>query len=376
MVDTLVLEASVARRESSSLSWGTKNGDNMKISKIPGLGRFGIFIDDVDFATITDDEWTEIGKLHLENFVTIIRDTNLTPLKYQDLIFKFGQSRANVAHRIKEKYGKSMAQLAEEIAQGIDINIDTDDKQFILTASRLGLTTADGQSTAITQVTGKRDADGNPLGMFAEGELLWHSNESGDLCFTPGVSLLANAGVIGSATGFITTVDYYESVSESFRSELDEIVLVHRFSPGKINPGLREDQDLIMYRNMCPEESRIPLIVNSPGGATGLHFSINTIAKVEGMSDAESDALLKRISDELFVDKYIYDHWYQNDTDLCLFDNSITLHRRLGGITDRMCYRIQHDYNYVQSTPYNPYRQAEFSDEYLARMKRMTNYFN
>ena len=49
----------------------------MKISKIPGLGRFGIFVDDVDFATLTDEEWMEIGQLHLQNFVTIIRNCNL-----------------------------------------------------------------------------------------------------------------------------------------------------------------------------------------------------------------------------------------------------------------------------------------------------------
>ena len=34
----------------------------MKISKIPGLGRFGVFVDDVDFDHITDEEWMEIGR--------------------------------------------------------------------------------------------------------------------------------------------------------------------------------------------------------------------------------------------------------------------------------------------------------------------------
>lgn len=61
----------------------------MKITKIPGLGRFGVFIDDVDLNTISDEEWLEIGKLHLEKLVTIIRNTNLTSLpRYQELIFK------------------------------------------------------------------------------------------------------------------------------------------------------------------------------------------------------------------------------------------------------------------------------------------------
>jgi hypothetical protein len=346
----------------------------MKISKIPGLGRFGIFIDDVDFDDITNEEWLEIGKLHLDNFVTIIRNTNLTPERYQELIFKFGNSRANGIFNFYKKYGRWPSEFFnKEIDE--ELNVSDLDKKFVLASSKIGYLTDSGERTSIVKVTGKRDEEGNPLGMFAEGELLWHSNESGVLTFTPGVSLLANDGVIGSATGFITTVDYYESLSESFRSELDEMVLIHQFTPGKINPGLRKEQDLIMYNNMCPEDSRLPLVIKSPGGHKGLHYSVNTIAKIEGMSDTESEKLLKQISDELFAEKYIYDHWYQNDSDLCLFDNSITLHRRLGGITNRMCYRIQHDYNFIQPTPYIPYYQEEFANEYLDKMKEMTDYF-
>ena len=65
----------------------------MKISKIPGLGRFGVFIDDVDFDNITNEEWQEIGKLHLEKLVTIIRNTNLNTFRYEELILKLGLPR-------------------------------------------------------------------------------------------------------------------------------------------------------------------------------------------------------------------------------------------------------------------------------------------
>ena len=58
----------------------------MKVSKIPGLGRFGLFIDDVDFDNINDEEWLEIGKLHLNSLVTIIRNTKLSPEKYNKLM--------------------------------------------------------------------------------------------------------------------------------------------------------------------------------------------------------------------------------------------------------------------------------------------------
>ena len=345
----------------------------MKISKIPGLGRFGTFVDNVDFDHITDEEWLEIGKMHLDNFVTIIRNTNLDAFRYQDLILKLGYPRTNQAHNLQKKYNLSINEIFREVANDSSI-ISEEDKKFLMSSGKLMLVEK-GVPTAICKVTGMRDEKGDPLGMFADGELLWHSNESGDLCFTPGVSLLGKSGVVGSATGFITTVDYYESQSESFRKELDEMILVNKFTPGKINPGLMEEQDSIMHRNMCPvDNSRIPLVIKSPGGHKGLHFSVNTIYKIEGMSDEESDKLLKHIQDGLFVDKYIYDHWYQSESDLCLFDNSITLHRRLGGITNRMCYRIQHDYNRIQPQPYIPYFQTEFSQIYTDRMKEMVDW--
>jgi len=205
--------------------------------------------------------------------------------------------------------------------------------------------------------------------MFAEGELLWHSNESGTLTFTPGVALLGAENMIGSSTGFLTTPDYYEDVSNAFRSELDEMILVHRFTPGRINPGLRQDQDEVMHANMCPEDdTEIPMVMRSPGGIIGLHYSLNTVHSIKGLSKKASDEIFNVINKELFVDKYIYDHWYQSNNDFCLFDNSITLHRRLGDIKDRLCYRIQHDYSNLQTGPWQPYLKEPFISDYNKEM--------
>jgi hypothetical protein len=55
-----------------------------------------------------------------------------------------------------------------------------------------------------------------------------------------------------------------------------------------------------------------------------------------------------------------------------LFDNSITLHRRLGGVENRLAQRIQYDYNHIQENNYNPYIQKEFHDVYK---KQMRDYF-
>jgi alpha-ketoglutarate-dependent taurine dioxygenase len=353
----------------------------MKVSKIPGLGRFGVFIDDLDFATITNEEWMEVGKLHMESLVTIIRNVKVEPKAYEQWIYKWGTQRVLEALRLNKKHSVvSVGHLyGEEEAGGVPV--DPKDQEWVKNLVNVLAIDEVGPQTAMLRVSGKKDENGRPIGMFQEGELLWHSNESGNLEFSPGVALLGHSGVVGSATGFLTTPDWYESQSESFRSELDEMIICHEFTPGRINPGLREEQDDIMYRNMCPQPTEIPLVISSPIGIKGLHYSINTINTIKGMTKEESDKVFDYINKTLFVDEYIYDHWYQQDNDLCLFDNSITLHRRLGGIADRMCYRIQYDYDKVAPVG-NRYYQEPYNSLYKQKLKDISNlvkqykYFN
>lgn len=338
----------------------------MKTSKIPGLGRFGIFIDDVDFAHLTDDEWMEIGRLHLDSLVTIIRNTNLDLVQYRNWMRKWGTSRDLSEYRLTKKYGTFMSKLYP-ILDDPDNGLDPEDIAYLKNIRNMA-EKHEGRNvpSEVLRVSGRRDENGNPLGMFAEGELLWHSNESGNLCFTPAVSLLAFKNVIGSSTGFTTTVDWYESQTESFRSELNDMIIVHKFTPGRINPGLREEQDKVMYRNMCPVDgTEIPLVRRSPGGHIGIHYSQNTIDRIKGMTKEESQKIFDLIEAGIFNKTHVYDHWYQNNGDLCLFDNSITQHRRLGDIKDRLCYRIQYDYETILDSPYQPYLQESFASQYV-----------
>lgn len=335
----------------------------MKITKIPGLGRFGIFIDDVDFNTMSDEQWLEIGQLHLDNLVTIIRNTNMNWETQPDWCEKFGPRRSGVRFHMEKKYNQQWNWLFAESQKDNPV-ISNEDRNRIKSIAKVQYQTPGGKS--FMKVSGARDKDGNALGMFAEGELLWHSNESGTLTFTPGVCLLGVQNMVGSATGFITTPDYYENVSNAFRSELDEMILQHRFTPGAINPGLNAEQDAIMNANMCPvDDIEIPMVINSPGGIRGLHYSTNTIYSIKGMTKKQSDEIFAVIDKELFVDKYIYDHWYQQDNDLLLFDNSITLHRRLGDIKERVAHRVPHDYTKLHNTFWQPYHQPAIAEQFV-----------
>jgi alpha-ketoglutarate-dependent taurine dioxygenase len=336
----------------------------MKVSKIPGCGRFGIFIDDINFESLTHDEWLEIGNLHLNNFVTIIRDCNLDWKKQPEWLMQWGDTRYGIRYNILKKYPTKTWSEVVKLAISGSTEIEEIDRIRLKNIARMQeIDPITGRH--VMRVSGKKDEDGHPLGMFAEGELLWHSNESGTLTFTPGVALLSGQGMVGSSTGFLTTVDYYENVSNSFRSELDDMILIHKFTPGRINPGLRMEQDEVMHANMCPTDgTEIPMIIKSPGGYLGLHYSVNTVDSIKGMNKQESERVFEEINKGLFVDEYIYDHWYQGNGDFCLFDNSITLHRRLGSTENRLAYRVQHDYSNLQDDFWQPYLQEDYARKY------------
>jgi len=334
----------------------------MKVSDIPGLGRFGKFIDDVDFWTMSEDQWMEIGQIHLDSLVTIIRDTELDKYSYVKWMNKWGQTRMSFQSTILKRHPEWDGRL-----ESIDDSWTDEDKESVETF--LGISEKPNPASPlyeVIRVQGGYDEDGKPKGMFAEGELLWHSNESGNIAFAPAVALLGYENTTKSCTGFLTTVDYYESVSDSFRKELDQIVLIHNFMPGKINPGLNSRQDDVMYKNMVPiANTEIPLVIQSPAGHKGLHYSFNTVTGIKGMSDEEAKKLLLQIRKELEVEEYIYDHWYKTDGDLCLFDNSITQHRRLGETTGRLCLRYQYDYSNLQTQPWIPYMQQPYINQYV-----------
>ena len=347
------------------------------ITKIPGFGDYGVYVDGVDFTHMTDEEWMEFGHLHLKTLVTIFRDTNCEPIKFKKLSQLWGSAPAVSFYRYCKKYN-------------IEIDRNISAQQAWLNAWNQIQKLADdfdqeaiGEAMAILEmpnvqrVSGRRHPDGRRAGAFAEGELLWHSNESGQIVNTPGVMLLARENVVGTSTGFCITPNWYQSQTEAFRSELDEMVLLHDWQPGRMNPGLNDAQDALMKSNFAPEPSELPLVIKSPGGIKGLHFPVHTIVGVRGMSQTEADRLIKHISDDLLREPHVYDHWYQKQSgDLLCFDNSITLHRRLGGVVERLALRTPSSFSNLLNYQWQPYYQPEFANLYQERVMDMQAVLN
>ena len=326
-----------------------------RITDIPNLEGYGVFVDDIDFKHLTKEEWIDLGKLHLNKLVMVIRNSGLKNKKvFYRVLKKWGEHRQNYAAIIFSKYPWAEGQVEKLLSSS---EVSQEDKEYIKEFKRIG--GHNRQEGNILRVTGKK-INGYRTGLFAHGELLWHSNECGDLAFTPGVALLGQHGMTKSATGFMVTTPYYYSVSDSIRSELDEMVLTHNFVEGKINAN---GENNIVYKNMCPfPNTEIPMVIQSPAGIKGLHYSFNTV------TGSNNDRLLAEVKKGL--EKYTYDYWWENDDDLLIFDNTIVQHRRLGDTTDRLCLRYQFDYTYLQDNLYQPYLQEPYITRYTDRVQK------
>ena len=183
-----------------------------RISDIPNLEGYGVFVDDLDFKNLSRKEWMDLGKLHMDKLVMIIRKTGLQKQSFLQVMRKWGQDRQNYAATLFAKYPEAEGNVVKLLRNP---KLEQQDRDTIREFFRVG--GGNIKTGNALRISGMK-INGKPIGMFAEGELLWHSNESGDIAFTPGVALLGVENVQKSATGFMVTTPYYHSVSDSFRS--------------------------------------------------------------------------------------------------------------------------------------------------------------
>jgi alpha-ketoglutarate-dependent taurine dioxygenase len=339
----------------------------MKVTKFP-VGNYGIIIDDLDVNNVSDEEWREIGKLHLENLVTIVRGSNCNVDTFSNLIHKWGPEFWGLKYSLLEKYNIDWDTF--QLAVHADLPFVEDvDKDILDILYKASIQTDNGKS--VNFFSSSKDEKGE-YGLYGGQELDWHMHSSGNYVFEHAVSLLAAENVVGTATGFVNTADYYESVSESFRSELNDMIILHKYDSADVDPPFRPSEEAVLKFKMCPEDyTPVPMVIQSPGGIKGLHFSPPTMHSIQGATQAESQKIFDTIANELFSEKYTYDHWYQQDGDFVTFDNSITLHRRVGQTNDRKIYRIEHTYDNLLDKFYEPFLQEEYAQKHRRLLRKI-----
>jgi alpha-ketoglutarate-dependent taurine dioxygenase len=333
----------------------------MKVSKMPGFGSFGAVVD--DFEWDQPQAYEELRELNIKSLVTVVRGGGVD--NFQHLVNNSNGLLTRRPGKFALKYNTRNFR-----------NLLTDqDKAF---ASKHMNTVLGPEFPGWHRVTGKVNTDNQPIGIFGDTELDWHSNEFMSYDFAPLVLLYGSADMVGSATSFIQTADWYDRQTDSFKSELDELISLCDFDPRKVIPNGRPvDLELVTITNPNDKNFRKPLILDSIGGHRGINYS-HFITGFEGMSKADSDKIISKIRSELIDAGTEYDYWWENDTgDLLVFDNTICVHMRklrddinmVEKLHKRVGHRLTGDYtNHVD---WNGFIQQEFKDYRQATINKL-----
>lgn len=311
----------------------------MKLEKIKGFGTFGGIVTDFNLSAASDDEIRALGRHNLSNLLTIVpkecASISAETLHYVCSFWGTHMVRGTVEKLLKKP---NKTNLEKKVLEEIDrFKVD-------------GL-------YGIIRVSGKKDQNGNSTGMFADGELEWHSNGSGmdENEREPCIGLVAAEGSEGSVTEFLQTADAYASLNSEWKKTIDNLKAIHRWQSEKTTPGLNEVQAEVARLNLTPFDNiALPLKATSPGGIEGIHFPFNSIIGFEGYTENESKEIFSFLMSHFVKEEYIYSHKWR-DGDVIWMDQTITLHRRpTKDCSKRVMYRVCTSYDFLTGRKLRP----------------------
>ena len=167
--------------------------------------------------------------------------------------------------------------------------------------------------------------EGRALGALGDGDLGWHT----DQCYTAKpcwATLLYGIEVPqdGGNTYFADLAAAYDTMPADLRAATEGkrvIYSVEAETVSKRSPLSAEQ------RAQTPDVTQ-PLIRTHPYlGRKTLYVSPNHYVRIEGMDQAESDALFRRLADWIGRDAFVYKHRWRVG-DVVFWDNAQVVHRR------------------------------------------------
>ncbi|MDG2005443.1 MAG: TauD/TfdA family dioxygenase [Novosphingobium sp.] len=204
-----------------------------------------------------------------------------------------------------------------------DINFsDEEMKDFALTLGAI----QDGSTyeNGIFKVT--FDPEHNPQGLtYLRGTLEWHIDRT-DIDVPPLGSMLTPRVLspAGGQTEFANTYAAYEDLPEDEKRQYEGLRVEHR-SEAAISKRVENptEEQLAAWRSNPPKLH--PMVWHHQSGRKSLLLGA-TASRVDGLDEAESDALLERLMDWSERPEYVYQHnWRMGD--LVIWDNTGTMHR-------------------------------------------------
>lgn len=166
------------------------------------------------------------------------------------------------------------------------------------------------------------------------GNALWHADGS----FNPRrtyVSCLRAVELppknMGGHTEYADARQAYEDLDEETKEQIKDLVVAHSFLHNRqtANP----DSELFKGRNVLDEPvARHKLVtMHEPTGRPMLYIT-SYCHHIEGMPIEEGKALIKKLADHAAQPKYVFQHHWESDGDIAIWDNTAVLHRATSGL--------------------------------------------
>ena len=185
--------------------------------------------------------------------------------------------------------------------------------------------------------------DGSNVGLLGDQEVDWHSDQTyrarpatGAMLY--GVEVPATSGRTCWANQYLA----YELLPAELKAAIDGKAGVFSYAKRlEVFYGKDQKNDADLTKR-ASEVAIHPIVLTHPvSGRKSLYADPVTVAEIQGLSRAESDAILGQLNKACSVPEVIYEHHWQQG-DLVFWDNACTLHRRdpIGGDHPRFMKRM------------------------------------
>lgn len=263
---------------------------------VPMDAALGAEIRGVDLARLDDPTFVKIHEAWLEHLLVVFRGQSVKAQDLVNLARRFGTpvTSSNLHQRdLAERTANQLFDLPPEV-------------------------------TVVTNL----QADGKPVGILGDGEVVWHSDFSFKDRPTAARMLLAvelpPAGQ--GKTYFVNCYAAYETLSDEMKRRLSGKTIKQGNvvdTAMKLRPGAKLDADI----RELPGPSH-PIIATHPRtGRNMIYLGRRHSAYVNGLSLEESESLLDELWAHCTASRFCYTHVW-SPGDVVVWDNQATLHKR------------------------------------------------
>ena len=163
--------------------------------------------------------------------------------------------------------------------------------------------------------------DGKPLGQLPDGEMSFHIDRLHQKIPCKAAALLAvEIPESGGDTCFSNNVRAYETLDEATKTKVDGLTALHTFTYGSTQPEQKSAE-------AGPQASH-PVVRRIPEtGKKSLFLCRLMTDRIDGLSAAESRALIDQLCDHMEQPRFVYTHKWRVG-DILVWDNRCTCHAR------------------------------------------------